>query len=386
MKQLAIPALLASAFVNLATAAPKAELFIDGLKKPVFMTAPAESTDYLYILEKDGTIRLFDRAQKKLLDKPFLDIRDRIKINMNEQGLLGLALSPDFNKNGRYYVYYTDRDGDTCVSRFTRDQDSPLTSDAQKEEILLKVPQDFKNHNGGWIGFGPDKMLYIGLGDGGSGNDPKQRAQDLTSHLGKLLRIDVSAKKGYTIPRDNPFARSKSAKPEILSYGLRNPWRCAWEGDSLIIADVGQNQWEEINSVPHKKLFKANFGWPQLEGTHKTSNPATNKKNPGSTIDPVFEYSHGTNSDQGYSLTGGYVYNGSVESLKGRYIFADYILPNIWSTSYSSKNGKMDDQKNHSADFQHNGKTIAQISSFAEDPQGELYIISHHGQIFLITE
>ena len=234
------PLLALSLFASVAysaIAAPTATLLVDHLNKPVLLTGPSESKDFLYILEKDGLIKIYDRKNKKLLKSPFLDIKDKIKIKMNEQGLLGMAFSPNFSSDKRFYLYYTDADGDTKLARYTAS--SNTRANKQSEEILLTQDQDFRNHNGGWIDFGPDGMLYIALGDGGKSNDSKQRAQDLNTFLGKLLRIDVSVAKSYSIPKDNPFHGSNKARPEILSYGLRNPWRCDWDGQSLILADVG---------------------------------------------------------------------------------------------------------------------------------------------------
>jgi glucose/arabinose dehydrogenase len=380
------PSLLALALSAIVTtaalAAPSATLVIEQLKNPVYLTAPSESNDYLYILEKEGVIQIYDRKSKKLLKTPFLDIKNKIKVKMNEQGLLGMAFSPNFDSDKRFYLYYTDKGGDTKVARYTTS--SKTQADKSSEEILLSQDQDFKNHNGGWIDFGPDGMLYIGLGDGGSANDKKQRAQDLTSLLGKLLRIDVSGPESYQIPKDNPFYESKKVRPEILSYGLRNPWRCAWEGQKLIIADVGQNAWEEINAVDYWHLFSANFGWPQLEGTHKTKNPMAKNKNPGKIIEPVYEYKHDSKNTGGFSITGGAVYHGSVKELQGRYIFADYVRPHIWSAEITKN--KFTDIKHHKADFSQNGKEIKQVVSFGTDPQGEMYIISNQGKIYQIVE
>jgi glucose/arabinose dehydrogenase len=365
---------------------------MDSLNKPTFLTAPVNSTDYLYILEKEGRILAYDRKKKTVLTEPVLDISDNIKIKMNEQGLLGLAFSPNYQKDKRFYLYYTNQNGDTQVSRFT--MKSPTEANSN-EEVLLKQKQDFRNHNGGWIGFGPDGMLYIAFGDGGSANDPKKRAQDLTTFLGKLLRIDVSPAKGYTIPSNNPFTTGstksfvnpfvkKEARPEILSYGLRNPWRCAWHKDRLIIADVGQNAWEEVNNVDRKQLFGANFGWPQFEGTHKTKNKAQGEPNEGPLIMPVYQYKHDNSPTGGLSITGGYIYKGSVKELQGRYIFADWIKPHIWSGTLNIS--KLSDLKHHKDDFAQSGKPIGGICSFGEDPQGELYIISHSGKIYQITD
>ena len=367
---------------SLALAAPSATLVVEHLKNPVYLTAPENSNDYLYILEKEGVIKIYDRKSKELLKTPFLDIKNKIKIKMNEQGLLGMAFSPSFSSDKRFYLYYTDNKGDTKVVRYTAN--SKTKADKSSEEVLLTQGQDFKNHNGGWVDFGPDGMLYIGFGDGGKANDTKQRAQDLTTFLGKLLRIDVSGPKSYSIPKDNPFHGSTKARPEILSYGLRNPWRCAWNGQTLIIADVGQNAWEEVNAVNHQDLFSANFGWPQLEGTHKTKNSKAKKKNPGKRIKPVYEYKHDTKSTGGFSITGGAVYNGSVKELQGRYVFADYVKPHIWSAQITQ--GKLTDLKHHKADFSQDGKEIKQVASFATDPQGEMYIISHQGKIYQITD
>jgi glucose/arabinose dehydrogenase len=374
------------------SAKPKAKLFIENLKKPTFLTAPKNSTDYLYILEKEGRIRAYDRKQNTLLEKSVLDISKKIEIKMNEQGLLGLAFCPNYEQSKRLYLYYTDLAGDTRVSRFT--MKSP-TEAHPNEEILLKQKQDFRNHNGGWISFGPDGMLYIALGDGGSANDPKKRSQDLTTFLGKLLRIDVSSAEGYTIPPNNPYKEGadksylnpfvrKEALPEILSFGLRNPWRCTWHKSRLIIADVGQNAWEEINNVDHENLFGANFGWPQFEGSHKTKHKSESEPNEGQLIMPIYEYKHDDSPTGGLSITGGYIYKGSVKELQGRYIFADWIKPHIWSGKLSITG--LEDLKHHKDDFSQNGTAIQQICSFGEDPQGELYIISHLGKIYQITD
>lgn len=380
------PSLLVLTFLpfvaSLGQSAPRATLLVNNLNKPVYLSAPKHSNDYLYILEKEGVIKLYERKSKKLLKNTFLDIRDKIKIQMTEQGLLGMAFSPHFATDHRFYLYYTDNNGDTVVSRYS--VSSKIKADKSSEEILLTQAQDFKNHNGGWIDFGPDGMLYIGLGDGGRANDTKQRAQDLTTLLGKLLRVDVSSEEGYQVPADNPFFESESARPEILSYGLRNPWRCSWVGKSLIVADVGQNAWEEVNVVENKDLFNANFGWPQREGTHKTRNQKAKKKNLGKLIEPVYEYQHDGNDTGGFSITGGAIYNGSVKELQGRYVFADYVKPHIWSAKIAEN--KFTDLKHHKADFAQNGKEIKQVASFASDPQGEMYIISHQGQIYKITE
>jgi glucose/arabinose dehydrogenase len=250
------------------------------------------------------------------------------------------------------------------------------------EEKLLTVPQDFRNHNGGWIGFGPDNFLYIGLGDGGSGNDPKQRARDMSNLLGKILRIDVSNKTGYEIPKDNPFRSEPDSRDEIYAFGLRNPWRCCWDmkTNMLYIADVGQNHWEEINAVSQDELKGADFGWRIREATHATPMKSVGGKKPKAAIDPIFEYDHAT----GKSITGGYVYRGKIKSIQGQYFYADWITPKIWSITYDGK--KVTEEKDWTQLFAQKGKPIKAISSFGQDPQGELYIISHVGNIYAIVE
>lgn len=363
---------------TLTHAAPRAEKIIDSLNMPVYLTAPSGSTDKLYILEKAGRVMTYDRVKKKLNPDPFLDIRDSIKIKMNEQGLLGMAFSPDYKKDRRFYLYYTDTNGDTQVSRFTVKANGKDID----EEKLLKVPQDFPNHNGGWIDFGPDNFLYIGLGDGGSGNDPKNRAQDMNQLLGKILRIDVSGKSGYSIPKDNPFISQPDTLSEIYAFGLRNPWRCSWDKETnlLYIGDVGQNNWEEINAVTEATLKGANFGWKLREGTHSTPAKPVGGKKAKPAIDPIFEYDRSV----GQSITGGYVYRGKIKSISGLYFYADYVKPRIFSFNYNGK--KVTAEKEWTQQFAQKGKPISQISSFGVDPQGEMYIISHEGNIYAIVE
>ena len=370
--------LLIGQLAAVAETLPRAEKIIGSLDMPVFLTAPKGSTDALYILEKAGRVMVYDRKTKKMNAKPFLDIRDQIDIKMNEQGLLGMAFSPDYDTDRRFYLYYTDTKGDTQVSRFTVSVNGKEIS----EEKLLTVPQDFRNHNGGWIGFGPDNFLYIGLGDGGSGNDPKQRARDMSNLLGKILRIDVSNKTGYEIPKDNPYLSEPDSLDEIYAFGLRNPWRCSWDmkTNMLYIADVGQNHWEEINAVSQDELKGADFGWRIREATHATPMKSVGGKKPKAAIDPIFEYDHAT----GKSITGGYVYRGKIKSIQGQYFYADWIMPKIWSITYDGK--EVTEEKDWTQLFSQKGKPINAISSFGEDPQGELYIISHVGNIYAIVE
>ncbi len=251
------------------------------------------------VLEQPGRIRVIKSGA--LLATPFLDITDRVGSRGNEQGLLGIALHPNFKSNGYFYVNYTDLNGNTVIARFTVSS-NPDQADQNSEKILLHVQQPYPNHNGGSMVFGPDGYLYMGLGDGGSEGDPLLIGQNLNTLLGKLLRIDVNHGDPYSIPADNPFAKG-GGLPEIWVYGLRNPWRFSFDratGD-LYIGDVGQDLYEEIDYLPAGSPGGANFGWSYREGFHpyKGTPPSGLKL-----VDPVWEYSH---AEGGCAVTGGFV-------------------------------------------------------------------------------
>lgn len=356
----------------------------EGFDRPVWAGMPKESEGILWVMEQAGTIQLLKLDSGELAETPFLDIRDQVTRKGNEQGLLGLAFAPDFTRSGRYYVYYNDKEDRTVVSRFTAR--SMFRTDPATEEVLLRFDQPYRNHNGGWIDFGPDGMLYIGSGDGGAANDPKNLGQDLVTLLGKMLRIDVSTAKGYKIPDDNPFLNREGARPEIWAYGLRNPWRCSFDrktGD-LWIGDVGQNKWEEINWMPRGKGAGANFGWRLREGLIATPKKGIGGERPAANVEPVYVYAHGQGSTEGLSVTGGYVYRGPISSLQGRYIFADYQLPRIWS--FRLEDGKAVDFINHSEQWKPESGSYDLISSFAEDNQGNLLVICLSGKLFMLTD
>ena len=356
----------------------------DGFKKPVWAQSPIGTNNHLWIVEKAGTIQILnvENGEKSL----FLDITNQIKIRMNEQGLLGFAFAKDYTKTGRFYVYYTNTKGESEICRFTAHGEGKRKCKASTRELLITFKQDFRNHNGGWIGFGPDGYLYIGTGDGGAANDPKERAQDLGTYLGKLLRIDVSPEKGYKIPKDNPFKNRSSAKPEIYAYGLRNPWRCSWdrENGDFYIGDVGQNHWEEINYMPVGKGKGANYGWRAREGYVKTPRKGVGDKKPRGAVDPIYVYKHGGGSKEGVSVTGGYVYRGPIKELQGHYFFADYANPRIWS--FEVKSSKMTNYQDWSDRFKPSNGKITAIASFGEDNEGNLLIISHGGKIYQVVE
>lgn len=360
------------------------EKVASGFDRPVWAGMPAGSQGKLWVIEQAGQVWIVDLASGKRADEPFLDIRKDVTRESNEEGLLGLAFAPDFETSGHFYVNFTDNGHHTRIVRFT--SQNRTTTDPASAETLLRFQQPFPNHNGGWIGFGPDGMLYIANGDGGSGNDPNQRGQALDTLLGKILRIDVSGESGYRIPKDNPFVEREGAKPEIWAYGVRNPWRCSFDRKSgdFWMADVGQDVWEEINFMPHGQGAGANYGWRLREGLVKTSAQGVGGKAPLGSIDPVYVYKHGGGPREGNSVTGGCVYRGPIKELQGRYVFADYQNPRIWS--FRMKRGKADDFKDHTADLQPKSGGITLICSFAEDNEGNLFIVDLTGPIYQIVK
>jgi len=362
------------------------ELVAKGFERPIWAGVPKGVTDKMWVVEQAGQVWIVDLKTGERDKEPFLDIRGDVSRKGNEEGLLGLAFASDFLNSGRYYVNYTDDTKEmlTRIVRFT--SNDKKTTDPKSGEVIMKYPSVYRNHNGGWLGFGPDNMLYIANGDGGSGNDPENHGQLLESYLGKILRIDVSPETGYTVPADNPFVKDKSAKPEIWAYGLRNPWRCSFDRktDDFWIGDVGQNQWEEINYMPHVKGAGANYGWRLREGNKETPQKGTGGPMPKGAVDPVYVYNHGNKDNEGLSVTGGYVYRGKIEELQGRYVFADYQNPRIWS--FVLGNGKATDFQDHTKALQPDGGRINLIPSFAEDDGGELYIVDMTGPIYRIVE
>lgn len=373
-----------STFTPIAGAEVTTKLVGDGFKLPVWASAPMGTKNLLWVVEKKGTIRILDRTSGK--KNNFLNITSRVGSKGNEEGLLGLAFSKDYLQSGRFYVNLTSPKGFTEIIRFTAYGKDKRQCNPDTAEVLLTFKQDYRNHNGGWIGFGPDGHLYIGTGDGGSANDPKNRSQNLGSYLGKLLRIDVSPEKGYRIPTDNPFKNRSSAKPEIYAYGLRNPWRCSWDRKTsdFYIGDVGQNAWEEIDFMPQGKGKGANYGWRLREGLIATPKKKVGGDKPKQAIDPIYVYKHGSGPRDGVSVTGGYVYRGPIQSLQGKYFFADYANPRIWS--FEVKQGKMKNFQDWTDTFKHSQGKIKSISSFGEDLDGNLLIISYKGSIYQVIE
>lgn len=377
------------------------------LSSPLFVTAPPNDTDHLYIVEQGSgdtaSIRVLNLNTGILNPTPFLVISDFI--TGGERGLLGLAFDPNYATNGYFYVNVSvPRQGsignhDTVVRRYTAT--SPDQVDPNSAKSIIRFNQPFSNHNGGWLGFSPnDDFLYIANGDGGSANDPNNSAQDLNSLLGKIIRIDVERddfpadpENNYGIPADNPFVASPG-NDEIWAYGLRNPWRSSFDrltGD-FYIADVGQNAREEINFQSTTTAPGQNYGWKIQEGFRCADNSQANGNPPcgdPSLIDPVYDYSYGSGENQGRSVTGGYVYRGPIDELQGHYFFADFINDRIWSLEVDRTNGIMipgsftDWTDTFNANL---ANSISNISSFGEDAQGNLYIVSLQGDIFRLEE
>jgi hypothetical protein len=357
------------------------ELVAEGFTQPVHLTAPPQDIGRLFIVEQAGTIRIVKGGT--LLPKPFLDIRDRVRAG-GERGLLSLAFHPDYASNRRFFVYYTDAPGDLIIAAFTTSETNLDLADASSERRLLIVPhRKYGNHNGGQLAFGPDRFLYIGTGDGGSGGDPDNHGQTRRSLLGKLLRIDVDrpgADTLYGIPSNNPFARDTSAAPEVWAYGLRNPWRFSFDRrtGNLYIADVGQNAWEEVNVQAASSRGGENYGWRYLEGTH-CYDPPNGCPTRGMTM-PVFEYPH---SPGGQSITGGFVYQGCrMPDLRGTYFYADYVKGFI--RTFVLADGKVTEPRDvTTALAPPSPRAIRHVSSFGEDARGELYLVEHRsGEIY----
>lgn len=343
------------------------QLIAEGFEHPIFLTHAGDGSGRLFVAEQSGKIRVIQNGE--ILSEPFLDLTGLAVENAFERGLLGLAFHPDYAHNGRFFVNYTDANGNTVIARYSIAAD-PNRADPASAEVLLQINQPYPNHNGGDIAFGPEGYLYIGLGDGGSAGDPQGNGQNLDTLLGKLLRIDVNVEP-YAVPGDNPFANSAEARPQIWAYGLRNPWRFSFDratGD-LYIGDVGQGEWEEINFQPADSAGGENYGWVNYEGNHKYGGGSSD-----GLVFPVAEYSH---AEGGCSVTGGYVYRGpALPELNGVYFFGDYCSGQIW-TLLRAADGTwkrtllMDEAFN--------------ISSFGEDEAGELYLVDHTGAVYQLV-
>jgi len=337
---------------------------LNGLVGPIAL-AVRPGDDALYVAEKKGRVRRVAHGQKSTKASadatPVLDLSGEVSTG-SEQGLLGLTFSPD---GARLYVDYTDRAGDTQVVEHAF---RGTTADVASRRVILSVHQPFTNHNGGEVAFGPDAKLYVGLGDGGSENDPDMVGQNLGTPLSKILRIDPtpSGDKAYTVPADNPFVGRPGVVPETFEWGLRNPWRFSWDRDTsdLWIGDVGQDRWEEIDFRAAAQPAGANFGWSLMDATHPFHGT-----NPPDGVLPIAEYTH---ENANCAVTGGYVYRGTrIPALQGVYLYGDYCSGKVWGLVEAD--GKVVDQRELDVGASHS------IFSFGEDGAGELYLLAADG-------
>ena len=362
-----------------------------GLNRPVFVTAPPGDTDRLFIVEQHtGRIRILDLDSGQIRSAPFLDINGLSR--GNEQGLLGLAFHPEYASNGTFYVNFNDSRGDTQIVRYLVSSQNADVANANSAFTILSIDQPFSNHNGGWIGFGPDGYLYISTGDGGSGDDPGNRAQDITNQLlGKILRIDINrdqfpadAQRNYAVPSSNPFV-GRAGDDEIWAYGLRNPWRMSFDRETgdLYIGDVGQRAREEISFQPAASEGGENYGWRVMEGFRCFDNSQTGSNPPcghTSLVPPLHDYPRSS----GFSVTGGYVYRGPIDELDGKYFFADYGSARIWSIEHDGTT--VTEFLEWTDTFVPDVGQIDEISAFGEDAFGNLYVVDLGGEVFKLVQ
>ncbi|MDH3455333.1 MAG: PQQ-dependent sugar dehydrogenase [Gemmatimonadota bacterium] len=340
------------------------EVVAQGLRNPVYVTAPANDAR-LFIVEQPGRIRVVEG--NALRSEPFLDIENRVR-DGGEQGLLGLAFHPDYASNGYFYVNYTIQDGSTRIERYQVSAD-PNRADVNSDKVIIQIPQPYGNHNGGMVLFGPDGMLYIGMGDGGSANDPQDNGQNAATLLGSLLRIDVDGGDPYAIPNDNPFVGNPQARDEIWAIGLRNPWRFSFDSQDglLYIGDVGQNAWEEVHVAP-LDVGGLNYGWNEMEGRHCFGMGGCDQT--GLTLPPV-EYGH----DNGCSVIGGIVYRGTaLADVAGHYFYSDWC--GGWLRSFRYVNGAA------TAHSEWAVGDIGNVLTFGEDAARNVYIGSQNGRVY----
>ncbi len=380
------------------------ELVAEGLTAPLLLISPPDGTKRRFIIEQIGLIKIL-MPDGKLLDEPFLNIRHKIVpllSDFDEQGLLGLAFHPDFKNNGKFYIAYSGYlrgDADlgkqlwyahtNYVAEYRVSKDNPNKADPFSERIITQIDWPQFNHNGHWIGFGPDGYLYISTGDGGYANDwgighnvTKGNGQDLGSLLGKILRIDVNGAEPYAVPPDNPFVGRNDALPEIWAYGFRNPWRCAFDmggNHELFCGDVGQNSYEEVDIVTKG----GNYGWRTKEGKHCFDyvNPNTHPAScdDAGMIDPIIEYKNCNVFEdcKGISVTGGFIYRGSHTPWQGKYFFGD------WSKQFPVKDGRLYVASKNGDQWTMEDIKVANmpnfnsyVLAFGQDADGEVYVMA----------
>ncbi len=343
------------------------EPWLEGLDQPTYVTNAGDRR--LFIVEQPGVVLVVPDATVDPAPQPFLDLTDRVGSDSSEQGLLSIAFPPQHHMGSYVYASYTDLDGNSVVSRFAVAEDG-LTADPASERIVLTQEQPYPNHNGGLILFGPDNMLYIGFGDGGSQGDPNGNAQRLDTWLGKILRIDVNPDgfgedAGYVTPVDNPFVGNPDAQPEIWMYGMRNPWRFAFDpgGTMIAVADVGQNEIEEVTMLPFDEAAGANLGWNPFEGSTCYSEPC----DPEGKVMPSIEYTH---SEGGCSITGGVFLD------ETSYLYGDYCSGLVWAATQG------DDGSWTAGEPLETGLSI---SSFGLGSDGTIYLCDLNGSVYRVV-
>ena len=349
---------------------------VGDFEEPLYVVQPPGDDRDLFVVEKTGRVQVVRDGER--LQEPFLDLSGQVSTG-SEQGLLSLAFAPDYRSSGLVYVDYTDLNGDTRVVEYRRSGSNRLVADPRSARPVLSVDQPYPNHNGGLLLFGPAEgsarnagagLLYIGLGDGGSEDDPHRTGQDLSTLLGKILRIDPrpSGDHPYSVPNSNPFVERPGARPEIYSYGLRNPWRFSFDPrtGALAIGDVGQNEAEEVDLVAREVGRGANFGWSAYEGFDRFN---ADQRAPGA-VPPVLVYGH----DAGCSITGGFVARDrTLPSLYGRYLYGDFCAGELRSFTAEPGHRATDDQAL--------GLEVPSLSSFGTDNAGHLYVTSLEGPV-----
>lgn len=360
-----------------------------GLNQPLYLLGRGDGTNRVFIVERGGQIEILNLSTGLLNKTPFLDISATIG-KSGDGGLLGMALAPDFKTSGVFYVNATNLAGDTEIRRYRLKAGVVDQADPASVDVIMKIAQPGIYHKGGWLGFGPDNMLYIPTGDGDAPNDPLNNGQNTKTLLGKVLRIDPSrdsfpsnALKDYAIPSGNAF--TTGGMPEIYAFGLRNPWRASFDRTTgnLYVADVGEKAREEVNLI-RKGEKGLNFGWAIREGTLANKGTTTTGLTP-----PVIEYAWGALATQGKSITGGYVYRGPATPLQGQYIFGDFVTGNIWSVPASTiAQGKTlsgSSFTNRKTQFAPDLGVIDLIASFGEDDRKNLFIVGIDGEVFQVV-
>ena len=364
-----------------------------GFNQPLFAFDLSDGTNRLVILEKAGRARILDPVTGQIEVEDFFDLSGEITSN-SERGLLSAVFSPDFTQDRQVYINVTNADGHTEIRRYSLSAGQSDRMDTSSFDLIIRIEQPFTNHNGGWIGFDENGLLIIPTGDGGSGGDPNDLAQDITSLLGKVLRLDISGDdfpaddmRTYRIPSGNfDVSAQPGGRPEIYAIGLRNPFRAGIipGQNAIIMADVGQGAIEEINILPLGETGSRNFGWSVVEGTRDFKGPPQSEFTP-----PVLEYEHGSGLREGNSVTGGYVYTGPVEALQGDYIFCDFISNNFWAVPLTAlelgQTLSSDQFTVLNDEFIPDAGNLSRVASFGEDELGNLFIISINGDVFQLV-